>query len=524
MKKRNKHKKHIGTAKDIQSRIPWKIIFVVIATVLLIFLFDPKTFLGGDNAHYMSCAQSILHGSYRVEAYIGSPPEVGVPPGYPFILAIFLALFGRTFVPAKIFSLGCYVVTLWLWWKLFNRAGLEKRTAVVFLAFAVLNPVISEYSHWEITEAPFMLISSAAILFYFISREKNSKVNWLITVFLAAGAFYIRAAGITLSIAIIVALLFQKRWRKAIGFFVGIGVLILPWIIYIVAVRDQAGPGMYFPQFFSEGGTGEVFSIGSFLSKSLRNFERYSFVNLPSLFFPIAEHIFFRTMTIGYFIGGILVALFIFGFVNSIRSQLILYGIYIVFSVAVLLAYSEQAAIVRYLVVIFPFIAILLTKGIERGCSRFGVKKVCNCSLVMSIMFVFLAVPVYVTRVNKNVPYLLAYLKGNHYAGYSINYVRFIEANEWIGKHGVTSAGVISRKPRLTWWFSGHPARNYLYNPVPTIVKADIDSSGAHYILIDRISSTTPQFLIPALQTAPQQFKVLFVTRRPETYVLEVVR
>ncbi|UCG90825.1 MAG: hypothetical protein JSV97_06945, partial [candidate division WOR-3 bacterium] len=143
---------------------------------------------------------------------------------------------------------------------------------------------------------------------------------------------------------------------------------------------------------------------------------------------------------------------------------------------------------------------------------------------VMSIIFMILALPVYISAVGKNVPLLSAYLKGNHYAGYSINYVRFIEANEWIGEHGVKSAGVISRKPRLTWWFSGHPARNYLYNPNPQRVKADIDSSGAHYVLLDRISSTTPQFLIPALQTAPQQFNVLFVTRRPETYVLEVMR
>ncbi len=524
MKKKDKHKKHTGTKKETTSRIPWKIVFIVIAAVLLIFLFDPKTFLGGDNAHYMSCAQSILRGSYRVEAYMGSPPEIGVPPGYPFILAILLTLFGRTFVSAKIFSLGCYVVALWLWWKLFNRAGIEKRTALAFLAFGVLNPVISEYSHWEITEAPFMVISSAAILFFFISFEKDNNVNWLITILLAAGAFYIRAAGITLSLAIIVGLLLRKNWRKAIVFSVAVGILILPWVIYILAMRDQVGAGMYLPQFLSEAGTGEAFTVGSFLGKALRNFERYAFVNLPSLFFPIAEQAFFRQMIFGYLIGGILLILLIGGIVCTVRSQLILYGVYTVLYVLVLLAYSEQAAIVRYLVVVFPFIAILFTKGITKMCSRLSVKRVSYCPFVMSIIFVLLTLPVYISAVSKNVPLLSAYLKGNHYAGYSINYVRFIEANEWIGEHGVTSAGVISRKPRLTWWFSGHPARNYLYNSDPHRVKADIDSSGAHYVLIDRISSTTPQFLIPALQTAPQQFKVLFVTRRPETYVLEVMR
>jgi 4-amino-4-deoxy-L-arabinose transferase-like glycosyltransferase len=524
MKKKDKHKKNTGAIKQSKSRIPWKIILIVIATVLLIFLFDPKTFLGGDNAHYMSCAQSILRGSYRVEAYIGSPPEIAVPPGYPFILAILRALFGRTFVPAKIFSLGCYVIALWLWWKLFTRAGIKKRTSLAFLAFGVLNPIISEYSHWEITEAPFMVISSAAILFFFIALEKDNNVNWLITVCLAAGAFYIRAAGITLSLAIIVALLLHKKWRTAIGFFAGVGILILPWVIYIIAMRGQVGAGMYLPQFLSEADTGEILTVGSFLDKGLRNFERYAFVNLPSLFFPIAEQAFFRHMMLGYLVGGILLILLIGGIIYTVRSPLILYGIYTVLYVLVLLAYSEQAAIVRYLVVVFPFIAILFTKGITKLCSRLGVKQVSYCPFVMSIIFVILALPVYISAVNKNVPLLSAYLKGNHYAGYSINHVRFIEANQWIEEHGVTSAGVISRKPRLTWWFSGHPARNYLFNRDPQRVKADIDSSGARYVLVDRISSTTPRFLIPALQIAHEQFKILFVTRRPDTYVLEVMR
>jgi len=524
MKKKDRHKIYTDTKKETKSRVPWTVIFIVIAALLLILLFDPKTFLGGDNAHYMSLAQSILHKSYRVEAYIGSPPEIGVPPGYPFILAGLLALFGRTFTPAKIFSLLCYLVTLWLWWKLFMSAGIERRSALAILAFGVLNPLIAEYSHWEITEASFMLISSAAILFYFISLKKNNKMNWLITVLLAAGAFYIRAAGITLSIAMVVALLMQKKWRGAVGFLVALVVLISPWFIYIMTTRDQVGGGMYLPQFLSQSATGELFSVGDFLSKVLRNFERYSFVNLPSLFFPIGEQVFFRNLTIGYLIGGPLLFLIICGIVCKIRSKLIFYGVYIVLYVLVLLSYSEQAAIVRYLVVVFPFLAILLMKGIEKSCARLGVKNVSICSIVMPVIFVLLSLPVYINVISKNVPMLSAYIKGNRYAGYSLNHIRFIEANEWIGENDVTSAGVISRKPRLTWWYSGHPSRNYLFHPNPSVVKADIDTSGARYIIIDRISSTTPRFLIPAIRTFPQQFKVLFVTKRPETYVLETLR
>jgi len=102
--------------------------------------------------------------------------------------------------------------------------------------------------------------------------------------------------------------------------------------------------------------------------------------------------------------------------------------------------------------------------------------------------------------------------------------INFIEVNKWIKENDTTHVGVISRKPTLTWWFSGHPSRSYLWRADPDLVKANIDSLGAKYVIVDQISSTTPQFLIPTIKAFPQNFKVLFVTQRPETYVLEYVK
>jgi hypothetical protein len=118
---------------------------------------------------------------------------------------------------------------------------------------------------------------------------------------------------------------------------------------------------------------------------------------------------------------------------------------------------------------------------------------------------------------------LSEYFKGDRFAGYDISFIRFIEANEWLKSYDSTRVGVISRKPTLTWWFSRHPSQGYKLG-TPDQVKADIDSLGAKYVIIDQIFGQTAQFLLPAVRAFPQNFNVIHVTKKPETYVLEVTR
>jgi len=57
----------------------------------------------------------------------------------------------------------------------------------------------------------------------------------------------------------------------------------------------------------------------------------------------------------------------------------------------------------------------------------------------------------------------------------------------------------------------------------PADVMADIDSSGAKYVIIDRLSGTTQQFLIPTIQQYPDRFEPVYVTNEPKTYVLKIL-
>jgi hypothetical protein len=225
---------------------------------------------------------------------------------------------------------------------------------------------------------------------------------------------------------------------------------------------------------------------------------------------------------ISYLLGGALLITIIYGIVYNIRSKQSIYSLYLIISILILISFSEQAAIVRYLVVIFPFIVVLLLSGLEKIWGKFRVKPVYSFGIVL--LFVLLALPSYFKAESANRNVLSQYLKGDKYADYGSNFVRFIEANEWIKNNDNTNAGVISRKPTLTWWYSGHPSQGYIWRTDVNQVKNAIDSSGAKYVIVDQISGTTQQYLIPTIRAFPQNFKILYVTPKPENYVLEYIK
>lgn len=229
---------------------------------------------------------------------------------------------------------------------------------------------------------------------------------------------------------------------------------------------------------------------------------------------------FIRNQVIGKFIGTILSLLIIIGIYIAVKKGKIVYTFYSVLYVTLLSMFSEQAVLLRYLTVIYPFIAILLFYTLHFIDERINVRRWLIRGFF--ILIVLFAIPLYVSRASANLPNLVRNLRGNRFAGYHPAYVRFIEANEWIMKNVPEGEGIISRKPRLTWWFSRHPAKNYLYLS-PDEVMVDIDTSGASYVIVDRISGTTQQYLIPAVQKYQNRFQVAHITGEPKTYVLKLL-
>lgn len=89
-----------------RKQILWLLILLYI--VLSVFLFDPKPFIGGDNARYINLTRSMLLGKgYRDITHPDEPRYTLYPPGFPTLLMPAIAVFGLNIPILKIIPLLC---------------------------------------------------------------------------------------------------------------------------------------------------------------------------------------------------------------------------------------------------------------------------------------------------------------------------------------------------------------------------------------------------------------------------------
>ena len=84
------------------------ILIVLLAVYLVASLlsFNPTLYTGGDNAHYIILARSMLSGKGYRDIYKPEEPlHTLYPFGYPLLLAPVMALFGGSFIAIKLLSL-----------------------------------------------------------------------------------------------------------------------------------------------------------------------------------------------------------------------------------------------------------------------------------------------------------------------------------------------------------------------------------------------------------------------------------
>ncbi|MBW7997667.1 MAG: hypothetical protein FVQ81_14050, partial [Candidatus Glassbacteria bacterium] len=223
-------------------------VMVGVHVLLCLAIFDPKLHSGGDNTAYILLAESILRfgDGYSLGMNPGPPsPHTNYPFGFPLLLAPLVVLFGRSVILLKLYSLafsaGSVAIFSLLAWRL-----MPPRVWVALCAAVAVNPVLTEYAHWILTESSFLFFSLLAIYLMVREREEDGRRR---TMFFSAGAVcssltvLIRTAGIALPLGIITAMVFGRRWRGAAVFALATAVLLGPWIIRNNTVEgDQAIP------------------------------------------------------------------------------------------------------------------------------------------------------------------------------------------------------------------------------------------------------------------------------------------
>jgi len=368
------------------KKINPKAIFVILIVITTITLFCTLTNghnWGDDFSAYIMQAKSITelnpHGFIEANRFtvenssyaFGAP--IAYPWGFPFLLAPFYAVFDLNMIGLKllgVISFLFFIVLLWV--------GFRKYHSPVWLlclaCFFSLNPTMLSFTDQILSDLPFLLLSTASVLFMgrlVIEKRKLISPVWdnILLGAIIAGAFFIRASGvlllITLAITQSIALALRLRQgnspKCSTSFrrlFLDRGVFlkyllinVIPYICFFCIV-------MLWEMIMPKGFSSYPSYLSSALSIDVIKHQMDYYIDLPVEFFiGVPHHYLFYFASIPIAIAGI---------IRRYRSDyhIVLY-IILTFALYILWSSSQSYQGLRYLFPILPFYFSFVITGLE---------------------------------------------------------------------------------------------------------------------------------------------------------------
>jgi hypothetical protein len=142
----------------LDKHLNWLIWVILALTSLISFLlFDQRVSLTGDDSFYIIRASDFIH-SFTYPSFQGAL--------YPIALSLFVAIFGISLLPLKIFSLICMLAFIYLFFRVL-RNRIPSTILVITLLVISINSFVMYYASQTYNEAFYLLVQMAMILVFF---------------------------------------------------------------------------------------------------------------------------------------------------------------------------------------------------------------------------------------------------------------------------------------------------------------------------------------------------------------------
>ena len=507
----------------LKGRIPRVSAALVVLHILLCAaLFDPKIHTGGDSVTYVLLAESLLTpGDGYALSIDPGPPQAHTkcPPGYPAMLAPLVAAFGRNFVLLKLLSVVLTAASVLVFCRYARRGREPLPWFFLALAFSV-SPGVIDYSRWMLSEAPFLFFTLLAL--WQLDEDRAGKdigrPFWL-GLGAAVAGFYVRSIGALLLAAASLSYLARREWRK---FFVhgalGAG-LTVPWLVRNRLASDSATP--YLEEFLLsnvyEPEAGYLGFVGM-VERFLDNAVLYGTRELPRAL--AGSDTAWAASPPVVLLAVLVCVLVLFGLARALRRRPAAPELYFAFTCVAIMLFQSSVNDVRYLVPLIPLVMVYASDAaaaLARASRGFLPSLFPAC---VTGALAALALGAQTVRIPTNADMIARYHAGDRYAGYHPAWGTFFDAAEWLDSNAPADATVTVRKPRL---FNALADRRALIYPF----SSDADSvlrvvRETDYVVIDALFPSTRRYLLPALQSGPDDFDLVHQTREPVTWILRV--
>jgi hypothetical protein len=495
---------------------------VAVHALLAYLLFDPKPFVGGDNAGYMALAEALRTGRGYVDLYLPAlPKHAQYPPFYPIVLAL-IGVLGGGLIAFKALSAmftAASVVVLFLLAR--SRVGDHAGLAVAG-AFA-LNPVLLYYSHWVLSEAPFVFLTLLAL---WATEEMTTSNRRLILAVVAASLAYLtRAAGLPLVLALIVALAWRRDWKKL--------ALVAPAALAVVG-------GWWLWGKLAASGSAHVYSSnfllvnpyapeagyigpGDLFTRTLANVRLYAVEVLPQSLAGVAPG---GGVGLAALLASLLVvALALIAWVRDIRRVKVM-ELFTLLYAGLIFLWPQVWTDRRFLLPLLPVLLVHAAAGVVWCFDFLRAKRPVWILPAAGALLILLAVPDHIRAVSFNQRCMRFYRQGDSLACYPPAWRAFVLTADWVRENTDSDAIVVNRKPRLFYYFARRRGEVYPFTADDDQMLGFLNDLGADYVIVDALSGTTLRYLVPVIRSVPERFEPVHRVGEGDlpTYVLRYIR
>ncbi|MCC8034494.1 MAG: hypothetical protein LIO77_00990 [Rikenellaceae bacterium] len=512
--------------------------------------FDPKLHISGDNAVYLTLARNLSEGhGYSALGTDGEyHPASHFPPGYSFLLSIFMRAGIDSLPFFKLLNGGFLLASLMMWFAM--AGGLTRKPLLAFPAvvLAVFSPQTMEFATIAMSEMFYMfLVTAGFYALYRYSRPAYAghgtpvgsmphgetsktvrsggtgprrycflKDGWFwVAVGSLAAAYYTRSVAMSAIGAALVFFLFRKEWKQAAVYLAGTFALLLPWSLRNASHGIES---RYFGTIMTVNPwrpeQGNISSVGEMVEKMIKNFDETVIKGFREILFPFVDlSQGTPSGTFSVICGLAVLAVVFFGAWKMGRMRWAIVA-YIVFNIGLFMLWHGGNGS-RYVTPIGPLLFLCFYTGLYFLIELVAAKYAAGKTLPSWLPVLFLVMILPSLKPLQTQAEMAKYPYPPHYANY------FRIAVE-LDRQAPPGTVVVARKPDLFNYYAPRLiAVNYKYTTDPLELIAGLVESRASYVVVEQLGySSTPLYLYPAIRAYPDLFTEIWHLENPDTFLL----
>lgn len=476
------------------------------------YIFDSKIFLGGDNASYYILANSLASGEGYVNYHIPAmPPANHFPPGYPFLMSIFMRIGIESLEAMKILNGILLLASSWVFFHITHKLTSNKILSIILALLLLLNTHMLEYSTIIMSEIPFLFFSLLTIYFFILSHERGLSLKspyFYLMAFSLIMLIYTRTQGVALLGALLMYLAIKKEFKPMGVLFAVCFIVILPWQMR----SSKLGGSSYVKQLFRVepyNNESEPMKIGDWGTRVKENAVRYVSKEIPNAVFPLMT-VQYKDMKTGvlikaptsYWLLGISIIILTFLGIWSVKQFRWLFIMLFGASVCIYLLWPQVWFGIRFILPMTPLILLFSILGVYHIINLIRKSETPLLSspkfaLAFALLFFLQITPI------KN-------LSAKSDRPHPKNWENFLRIGEWSKDNLKEDAIIVCRKPGLMYSVSKRRSNTFLYSTDrEAALQHLIDMKATHVVFEQLGFSQTGKHLYPILQKEADKLKMV---------------